>query len=248
MMMNTVKFAVVAVMAMVPTVALGGFVDTFESFTPGVTVAGQGEWSAIYGADHALVRNDAATAYAGEQYLDFWQDSVSSTFPYRGGLNTPLSPDNVASYYFRIGEEIGASPNDAFSTFFWSTGPGHAMAKTNVWHNGTITFFQPGEINSGVLIDHDKWYLFEYTYNLVDTVNLTVTDTTTSTVVLDIDIASQAPDNQTTTMNLQFNKGTYSAGSSYHSLVDNVSLTPEPATMALLSIGGLAVLARRRRA
>ena len=238
----------VAIMLAVPTVAFGNFVDTFEPFTPGITVAGQGEWGALYGADHAIVRNDG-TAYNGEQHLDFWQDSVSSTYPYRlGPIGTPLAGGNVASYYYRIGDRIGPTRNEAFSMFVWATGAGSTMVKTNTWEGGTLVYFLgPTAVNTGVSIAQDTWYLYEYTYDLASTCNWKVTRTTDSVVVLNVNFTTDVI-NQTTTYDLEFNKGTYAPGSSFHSLVDDVALTPEPATLALLSLGGLAVLVRRRRA
>ncbi len=131
--------------------------------------------------------------------------------------------------------------------FWWAVDGGHTLLRTDVWEGGTLVYYAPGAVNTGVLLDQDKWYQFTYTYDGADTVNWSVVDTTTTTEVLNVNFAS-GRSNATTTHALEWNTGTYAQGSGYHALIDNVGVTPEPATMALLSIGGLVVLARRRRA
>ena len=224
---TTFQFVLVATMALVPAVALG-FVDDFESFTPDVTVAGQGRWLALYGADKAIVKNNAAVAYEGDQYLDFYQDITGSSYPLRHAAGEPMDAtrNNKVTYYFQIGDSIGPTPEDAFSRFWWSTGVGVTMLSTSTWYNGTLTYYiGTTEVNTGVLINQGEWYKYEYTYDLADTVNWVVTRTADSSVALDVNLTTNHS-NQTILYGVEWNPGTYSPGSSWHSLLDAVSVTP----------------------
>jgi len=223
--MITVLFVV---MALMPAVALG-FTDTFEDFTPGVTVAGQGDWICYYGSDKATVKDTAGVAYEGDQYLDFYQDATGSSFPLRLDQGQPIDAthNNKATYYFRIGDPIGPVPQDAYSRFWWSTGAGVTMLSTATWYNGTLVFYiGTTTINTGVLINQGEWYKYEYTYDLASTCNWKVTRTADSSVALDVNLTTEVS-NQTTMFALQFNPGSYAPGSSWHQLVDSVSLTPD---------------------
>jgi len=228
--MMTVSFVVV-VMALVPAVALA-WTDTFEDFTPDVTVAGQGDyWDAIYGSDHAIVRNDAATAYEGDQYLDIW-NSTYSTYP-RQIHDEPMNATTnyKVTYYFQIGDPEGAKPQDAYSRFYWSTGhyPPSTMVSTATWYGGTLGYYQGATfINTGVTINQDEWYKYEYIYDLADEVRWVVTRTADGSVVLDITFNTEAGVvNQDWSWALGFNPASYAPGSGFHSLLDNISLTLE---------------------
>jgi len=226
--MITIPF--VAVVALKSTVAFGGFVDTFEDFTPGVTVAGQGDWSAYYGADHALVKDTAGVAYEGTHYLDYW-NSTYSTYPMRVHDELMNATTNYkVTYYFRIGDPEGPHPEDAFSRFWWSTGhyPPGTMISTATWYGGALGYYQGiNFINTGVTINQGEWYKYEYTYDLADEVQWVVTRTADSSVVLDITFnVEPGAVNSDWSYSLEFNPGSYSPPSGFHTLLDNVSLTP----------------------
>jgi len=224
------QFVLVATMALMPSVALA-WTDTFEDFTPDVTVDGQGDWYCIYGAAKALVKNNAAVAYEGDQYLDFYQDITGSSYPVRDSVEPMDSSTNYkATYYFQIGDPIGTTPEDAFSRFWWSTPSGEyatTMLSTATWYNGTLVYYiGTTAVNTGVLINQGEWYKYEYTYDLASTVNWVVTRTADSSVALDVNLTTEVS-NQTGVYSLEWNPGTYSPGSSWHSLLDSVSLTPD---------------------
>jgi len=103
------------------------------------------------------------------------------------------------------------------------------MVSTSVWYGGTLGFYQGITwINTGVIINQGEWYKHEYTYDLVDEVQWLVTRTADSSVVLDVNIATEAGVvNQDWSWCLGFNPGSYAPPSGFHSLLDNVSLTPD---------------------
>jgi len=237
-----IQSVVATIMALLSAVAMGApFNDTFESFTPGVTVVGQGEWYAITGttAPRALVQNAAGVAYAGDNYLDLNTIGGGVFSGRRGPIGTPLdSTSNVVSYAFRIGPRYGTARDEALYRFTWATGGGSNLARANVYENGTISYYSPGELNAGAVpLLKDEWYLFTYTYDLGSQVNLKVVRALDNSVNLDFNWTTESI-NQTTTYDLEWDNVNFAGvANGYHALLDNVAIggaIPEPSSLLLL--------------
>ena len=239
------------VVALAPAVAVqAAFTDTFEPFTANATVVGQGSWYAITGttADHANVQNAAGVAFQGVNYLDL--DTITNgngnVFPGRNVQDTLDAGTNVVSYAFRIGPRYGPTRNEAAYSFYWATGAGSTMLRTNVYEDGTISYYAPGELNAGATpkLSPDEWYLFTYTYDLVDKVNLKVVRASDNSVNLDLTWTTLEA-NQVSTYDLEWSSINFAgAASAYHALLDNVAITPEPTSFLMLLVAGAAPLAR----
>jgi hypothetical protein len=233
------------------TVRAAPFLDTFEPFNAGATVAGQGSWGALAGPEKATVQDAAGIAYAGEKYLDLLVTS-GSTYPYRlGPIGTPLDATaNVVSYAYRINDPVG-DPGDQAYTFFWATGGGSTMVQTRTYGNGQTTYFPSGAGETNPVgdtpLNANEWYLFTYTYNLADQVNLKVTRALDNSVNLDVTWTTLVA-NQTSTYDVEWNSLSFAPGSSYHhALLDNVAITPEPSGLLMMLAGVATGMIRRTR-
>jgi len=163
------------------------FTDTFENFTTGASVSGQGEWYTYANPGNSVVGNQAGIAYEGQKYLDVFGED---TAPYRL-TETPLGAFSELSHLFRMGDLYGgAGAGDAYIRFSWSGGhyPPGTLARTGVFDTGALCYFEGTDaILTGASLALDEWYEFSYIYDLAaGEIRWVVTRASDETVILDM--------------------------------------------------------------
>jgi len=204
------------------------FRDTFEDFTAGTTVSGQGQWFAVVNAANVTVNNQPGIAQQGQKYLDF---HGSGTLPARL-IDTELGALSELSYSFRMGDLYGgAGAGDAFVRFWWTGGayPPGTFISTEVFDTGALCYYDPAtgqSVNTGELLADDAWYEFSYVYNrATGEIQWVVTDASDESVVLDITLGTyDTALGENWSYSAQWQCGTDLPGAGFHVYLDNLSL------------------------
>ncbi|MFV0415599.1 MAG: PEP-CTERM sorting domain-containing protein [Chthoniobacterales bacterium] len=231
----------------------------FDSMTAGANLAGQDGWYNYAGdASAATVVDNAAIAYSDDNFVEF-----DATNRARSRIDFPLSPAPVVNdtthnrIQFVFQAAAFGSGGGAKDLAFYSAagGGGIGMARFSIDGRGDRVLAAVGgttfstSFMLGSALTANRWYAVdaylrpsEYVYDLK------LVDTVSSSVVFsqnDIGFGTGSPTLSETFRTIFFDTGT-ATGVTWR--VDNVSISsiPEPGSVALLGLGGLAVFIRRR--
>lgn len=119
------------------------------------------------------------------------------------------------------------------------------------WDPGATTFFTNGVALSLSVISYasTEWFQFDVTLNATDW-DLTITQYEEGTANLPLFVNVETFSGQAyTTTGLDFDKFSITSSSTSNGFVDNivVNAVPEPTSSALLALGGIALILRRRK-
>ncbi|MEM6392349.1 MAG: PEP-CTERM sorting domain-containing protein [Planctomycetota bacterium] len=203
------------------------------------------------------------------QYTDNNTSFVSPGAPHLSaalpGLSTTSTGDSLLSisYNYTYFDTTGTG-NPLFQLLVNTDGNQSASAADRVvqlqvnGNSGSVLYWSTANppIDTGVDLVDGREYLFEIdidlSSDLQDTYDLTVTDTTDSSVVIDVDdIATRLPNDTPDVISFSGGaNGGVAVGEAFAEL-DNILVTsspiPEPASLILITAGGLCLAGRRRR-
>ncbi|MEM6551948.1 MAG: PEP-CTERM sorting domain-containing protein [Planctomycetota bacterium] len=203
------------------------------------------------------------------QYTDNNTSFVSPGAPHLTaalpGLSTTSTGDSLLSisYNYTYFDTTGTG-NPLFQLLVNTDGNQSASAADRIaqlqvnGNSGSVLYWATANppVDTGFDLIDGREYLFEIDIDLSsdtqDTYDLTVTDTTDSSVVIDVDnIATRLPNDTPNVISFSGGaNGGVAVGEAFAEL-DNILVTssaiPEPASLTLLAAGGLCLAGRRRR-
>ncbi len=211
------------------------FVDTFEAEAVGTFPS---QWSYFHdNADSAVIDEamDLGGVFAGEKSL-----RLTFNGGYGSGIQTTIAPltEGVVSFYARTDSVSDRVQLMGLCNYEDTEAPGSFLTMVQV-KNGYANYFVDS-VDTNVPIVFGEYAHFELYFDIaVSTCTLLINGIVTNA----IDVPLRSPSSGITT--LRSNHVTDPGGYAEWYL-DDVSVVPEPATMSLLALGGLALLKRRK--
>ena len=273
--MKIVSLFVVAVVLCAAAGVNGAVVDDFESYALDTILEGTGGWSNSYGFNSNLsspIVKDAASGYPefSGQFMCLIDDNSANSHPeiVTKSSSTTLSTagDYVQLAMYASSEVLEGGPLGAqVEARVFDTGG--IMLRFGIqidYRNGNLAhwFYNDGAQHSSKFPDTinnpcpdsqrpwlDQWYVLRATLRdadidgVVDSYDLETFDSALNPVWYELDISSQGRETADAIM-----VGPSGSSNAAIALIDEIEFTeiPEPATIALLSLGGLLVTRRKR--
>ncbi|MFV0338023.1 MAG: PEP-CTERM sorting domain-containing protein [Chthoniobacterales bacterium] len=229
------------------------YATDFDSMTSGTTIVGQDGWTNYSGdASKATIVDNAAIAYSDNNYLEIAGDGVFARV--RRNFNGEPDYQITDTKHNRIQFLFQSSAfGSGLTPLSYSTRANvgvQTMAEFRINATGNaIVFSSDGSFNTTrtVSLTADTWYAvdiylrpstYEYDFSLVNTSD--------SSVVLSETFSFGTTGVLSEYFYTNFFYNSAAAGSDWR--IDNLSISsiPEPSSIALLGLGGLAAFARRR--
>ncbi|NIA06439.1 MAG: PEP-CTERM sorting domain-containing protein [Actinobacteria bacterium] len=262
--MRNVTIGIMATVAMLSLAALpasADFIDTFETRSLGslgsqgdTVAAPSGYWYIEQkSTGHTTDVIDVGGTHGKVLNVDDLDAGWKASVRLQAHSDAAIVSDATVSYDINNIPQGGArSPNVSLSVL----GSDDAIASEVIWYDDGTNGFRVGKRNTGggvswlASVSTNTWYNVAMVLHLgTQTWDLTVTPEGGSAIVNVTGLAASWGGNPTDykyVRTLGYEGDPYAVTGYY---LDNVSIVPEPVTLALLSIGGiLALLGRRRRA
>ena len=201
-------------------------------------------WDSTNEAYNLTVRNETPAGQPANYFYKLLPHSVPSfTLTWDQEVTQQQWPCNVQ---FGLSDSgLGHLDSGQFFKSLWGgSGPGNNIMGCYA-HGASGVSYDEGPKNAWVL---NQWYTCMITYDAgTQTASYSVKEQGASTYICDFTL--DVPGGIThdlVYLGTSNDFGGYYGSSVDQGLIDNVSLTPEPATLSLLALGGLALLRRKR--
>ncbi|HWB54962.1 MAG TPA: hypothetical protein VG722_12240 [Tepidisphaeraceae bacterium] len=255
-----------ALLAVCVTVLVGGMVragtiESFEAYSPGSSVLGQGTWGGTMSAnDTATVINTDAAPGQGNNSLEYIDNTQHDTSYLTWGVSDTPFDGSTISWYFKavsgytsmyIQPQVDFSGNPSSNNTAYIVGFGDNGYLIEQGDNGA-SFLNDPEGNR-IAYTVGDWYRIDianHDNSGSDSLDLTITDATTNSLIFNqVGMTGYSVGGRDTLDAVQFvTSSDYGQTSHLDGIALNEVVAPEPTSLGagLAALGGLLLVSRRR--